>query len=88
MRRATVGALIGGVALLVMQLLSGSAGAGHAPQIEEGIEIHVEVFATTPPRSIGGSARLNAMALTGERLFVVASLDGLIYEVTGGEVKL
>lgn len=52
------------------------------------LELHLQVFATVPPRSNGSTARLNCLTHIDGRMFVVVSLDGLIYEVTNGNVSL
>ena len=53
-----------------------------------GLEVEVSVFAEVPPRSTGQTARLNSIAITGSRIFVVESYDGIIYEITDGAVSV
>ncbi len=50
---------------------------------ESGLEVTLRAVATLPDSSIGTAPRLNGMAFTDDRLFVVAERDGVIHELTG-----
>ena len=56
--------------------------------IQGELEIHVREFATVPSRPNGSTSRLNMLTHADGRLFAVASLDGLIYEVEAGKTSV
>ena len=52
------------------------------------LEVHVREFATVPARSNGDPTRLNMLTHANGKLYAVASLDGLIYDVADGQTTL
>ncbi len=55
---------------------------------DSGKSIAISVFATVPYRSNGSTAKLNAITHIGNRIFVVESYDGRVYEITRGDTRL
>jgi len=51
-----------------------------------GLDVVLAPFARLPSNSDGDAASINSMAFQGQRLFVVESLDGQVWEITGGNV--
>ena len=53
-----------------------------------GVDVVLTPVATVPDSSFGAAPRLNAMAVNGDRLFVVEERDGHVYELTGPNPSL
>ena len=53
-----------------------------------GVDVVLTPVATIPDSSFGAAPRLNAMAVNGDRLFVVEERDGHVYELTGANPSL
>ncbi len=53
------------------------------PIVDQGIDVVLRAVATLPDAASGQPPRINGMAHTGDRLFVLTSIDGLIYELRG-----
>lgn len=51
--------------------------------VDLGLDVVLAPIATIPDNSFGTAPRLNAMATTGDRIFVVEERDGLVYELVG-----
>ena len=50
--------------------------------------MEVSKFVVVPNRSDGNAAKLNAITFTDGRLYAVESHDGLIYDITDGQVSV
>ncbi len=72
------------IAGLIVGVAPSAAWADNAiepPPRHRNLEVHLQPYATLPDASTGSAPRLNAMATTGGRLFVVEELDARIYEL-------
>lgn len=78
--------------LVLLTLPFGELASNDAVQddgiVQGELEVHVREFATVPARANGDPARLNMLTHANGKLYAVASLDGLIYEIADGQTTL
>jgi len=77
------------LALFVNIVLSGLSHSAFVDQFPTGShQVEVSEFVVVPNRSDGNAAKLNAITFTSGRLYAVESHDGLIYDITDGQVSV
>ena len=82
--KSSIGRFIGLLALVVIP----PTAQANDGIVQGELGVYVREFATVPARADGAPARLNMLTHADGKLFAVASLDGLIYEIEEGKSTL